>query len=176
MRSDDPLSKRKSIRVQDLKGLPLFCSGQGWIHDIPAWAGDHMKDLVLEGSFRLVYNASIFAKEGLGYLLTFDGIIDTSEKSGLVFRPLTPALTTALYLVWNRYQTLTPIAERFLSEHKAGIIRYYTHLSPSHTFSDPGSCRSSCSFCLRAEKDLPRSPYISGRIPRRPPVSCSPRP
>ena len=115
MRTDDPLAKKKSLRVNDLKGLPLFCSGQGWIHDIPAWAGEHMKDLTLEGSFRLPYNGSIFAREGLGYLLTFRDLVDTSDGSGLVFRPLKPALTTLLYLVWNKRQTLTPIAEEFLS-------------------------------------------------------------
>ncbi len=115
MRADDPLAKKKAIRVSDLKGLPLFCSGQGWIHDISSWAGEDMKDLTLEGSFRLSYNASLFTKEGLGYLLTFDGLVNTSEESGLVFRPLKPTLTTKLYLVWNKYQVLTPIAERFIS-------------------------------------------------------------
>lgn len=115
MRADDPLAAKKTIRVNDLKGLPLFCSGQGWLHDIPKWAGKHMKDLTLEGSFRLSYNGSVFAREGLGYLLTFKDLVDTSERSGLAFRPLKPALTTTLYLVRNKYQTLTPIAEQFLA-------------------------------------------------------------
>ena len=75
-----------------------------------------MSDLHLEGSFRLSYNASIFTKEHLGYLLTFDRLIDTSPESGLVFRPLMPCLETKLYLVWKRYQTFSPIAERFLSQ------------------------------------------------------------
>lgn len=52
--------------------------------------------------------------EGLGYLLTFERLIDTSPDSGLVFRPLTPTLENKLYLVWKKYQTLSPIAERFL--------------------------------------------------------------
>ena len=115
MRADDPLASKKTIQVNDLKGLPLFCSGQGWIHDIPKWAGKHMKDLTLEGSFRLSYNGSVFAREGLGYLLTFKDLVDTSKQSGLTFRPLKPALTTTLYLVRNKYQTLTPIAEQFLA-------------------------------------------------------------
>ena len=68
----------------------------------------------LEGSFRLSYNGSIFAREGLGYLLTFDQLINTSEGSGLVFLPLLPSLETSLYIAWNRHQAFTPIAERFL--------------------------------------------------------------
>lgn len=114
--SDDLLAKNQTIRVDDLVGLPLFCSGQSWEKDIPHWAKERMPELHLEGSFRLSYNASLFAKEGLGYLLTFDRLIDTSAESGLTFRPLEPRLETKLYLVWKKYQTLTPMAERLLEQ------------------------------------------------------------
>lgn len=113
---DDLLVKKKGIRVDDLIGLPLFCSAQSWENDIPLWAGEKMTALHLEGSFRLAYNASVFAKEHLGYLLTFDRLVDTSIGSGLVFRPLEPRLETKLYLVWKKYQSFSPIAERFLHE------------------------------------------------------------
>ena len=113
---DDPLAKKKAIRVDDLTGLPLFCSEQGWNRDIPLWAKDKMEGLHLEGSFRLSYNGSIFAKERLGYLLTFDRLVDTSPGSGLVYRPLFPRLETRLYLVWKKYQAFSPIAERFLKQ------------------------------------------------------------
>ena len=113
---DDSLAEKKAIRVDDLAGLPLFCSEQSWENDIPRWAEEKMDSLHLEGSFRLAYNASIFAKEHLGYLLTFDRLVDTSPGSGLVFRPLTPRLETKLYLVWKKYQTFSPIAERFAAQ------------------------------------------------------------
>ena len=73
-----------------------------------------MDRLHLEGSFRLSYNGSLFVKEGLGYLLTFEHLIDTSPDSGLVFRPLTPKLETKLYFIWKKYQVFTPIAEKML--------------------------------------------------------------
>jgi DNA-binding transcriptional LysR family regulator len=110
----DPLSQKETITVDDLIGLPLFCSEQSWENDLPAWCGDKMRELRLEGSFRLSYNGSMFAKEGLGYLLTFEHLIDTSAASGLVFRPLSPRLETKLYLIWKKYQVFSPIAERFL--------------------------------------------------------------
>ena len=112
--ADNPLAEKKAITVDDLVGLPLFCSEQSWKNDLPRWCGDRMQELRLEGSFRLSYNGSLFAMEGLGYLLTFERLIDTSPDSGLVFRPLTPTLENKLYLVWKKYQTLSPIAERFL--------------------------------------------------------------
>lgn len=119
---DDPLAKKKAIQVDDLKELPLFCSEQGWNRDIPLWAKDKMDKLHLEGSFRLSYNGSIFAKEHLGYLLTFDRLVDTSPGSGLVYRPLTPRLETKLYLVWKKYQTFSPIAERFLTQIRTSFL------------------------------------------------------
>ena len=112
--ASDPLAAKKAITVDDLVGLPLFCSAQSWQKDIPRWCGERMRDLRLEGSFRLSYNGSMFAMEGLGYLLTFDHLIDTSQNSGLVFRPLSPELDNKLYLIWKKYQALSPIAERFL--------------------------------------------------------------
>ena len=41
-------------------------------------------------AIRLSYNGALFVREGLGYLLTFQHLIDTSPESGFVFRPLTP--------------------------------------------------------------------------------------
>ena len=114
----DPLAEKDVIRPEDLAGLPLFCSEQAWNGDIKRWAGRCFSKMKLEGSFRLSYNGSVFAREGLGYLLTFRHLIDTSGGSGLVFRPLEPALETALYIAWNRYQAFTPIAERFLQQLK----------------------------------------------------------
>ena len=112
--ADDPLAKKKTITVDDIVGLPLFCSEQSWQKDIPRWCGERIRELRLEGSFRLSYNGSIFAREGLGYLLTFDHLIDTSQDSGLVFRPLSPTLENRLFLIWKKYQAFSPIAERFL--------------------------------------------------------------
>ncbi len=118
---DDALAEKKQIRIDDLIGLPLFCSEQAWVDVIRKWAGNKYTDLHLEGSFRLSYNGSVFAREGLGYLLTFDHLVDTSAGSGLAFRPLFPGLETKIYLAWNKYQTFTPIAERFLDQIKTAF-------------------------------------------------------
>ncbi len=124
MPDDCPLAKKKAIRADDLIGLPLFCSEQGWENDIAKWYGGSISQLQLEGSFRLSYNGSLFVKEGLGYLLTFEHLIDTSPGSGLVFRPLTPRLETNTYLIWKKYQVFTPIAEKLLAMVKDAFLRY----------------------------------------------------
>ena len=129
MPCDAPLAKKEAITVGDLVGLPLFSSEQGWKNDIAKWYGERIHDLHLEGSFRLAYNASVFVKEGLGYQLTFAGLVDTAKESGLIFRPLFPRLETKLFLIWNKYQTFTPIAERFLSGVKRSFVEYNTKKS-----------------------------------------------
>ncbi len=120
--SEHPLAGKTAINADDLAGLPLFCSEQGWKKDIPRWCGEKMDKLRLEGSFRLSYNASLFVKEGLGFLLTLDRLIDTSEGSGLVFCPLTPRLEENIYLVWKKYQLFTPIAGRLLDALRENMV------------------------------------------------------
>ena len=117
-----PLAEKDVIKIDDLVGLPLFTSRQGWEGDIKKWAGNRFEELHLEGSFRLAYNASMFVREGLGYQLSFRNLVDVSEDSGLTFRPLFPKLGTRLYIIWNRYQTFTPIAERFLAQVKRNFL------------------------------------------------------
>ncbi len=116
-----PLAAKESLRVDDLAGQPLFCSEQSWENDIRPWAGETFDRLRLEGSFRLSYNGSMFAREGLGILLTLNNLVDTSPESGLVFRPLCPRLDMKMYLIWNKYQSFTPIAERFLKQIRASF-------------------------------------------------------
>ena len=114
--ADTALARKEFITADDLAGLPLFTSEQSWVNDIRPWAGEKFAKLHLEGSFRLAYNGSMFVREGLGILLTLNKLIDTSPESGLVFRPLSPKLEMKLYLIWNKYQSFTPIAERFLKQ------------------------------------------------------------
>lgn len=121
---DFPLAKKETICVDDLIGIPLFTSEQGWENDIGRWCGERLSELHLEGTFRLAYNASVFVKEGLGCMLTLNNLINTSSENGLVFRPLYPKLETKLFLIWNKYQTFTPIGERFLAQIKNGFAQY----------------------------------------------------
>ena len=121
--AESELAKKEYITADDLAGKPLFASEQSWENDIRPWAKEKFSSLRLEGSFRLAYNGSMFAKEGLGILLTLNDLIDTSPESGLVFRPLHPHLEMKMYLIWNKYQSFTPIAERFLKQITASFSK-----------------------------------------------------
>ena len=115
------LAQKEAVSAEDLAGQPLFCSEQSWKNDIRPWAGRRFPQLHLEGSFRLSYNGSMFAKEDLGILLTLNNLVDTSPENGLVFRPLSPPLEMRMYLIWSKYQSFTPIAGRFLKQIQASF-------------------------------------------------------
>ena len=116
MRRDHPLAANDCILLDDLIGQPLFCSEQSWNYEIKEWAGERWHELDLAGTFRLSYNGSMFALEGLGLLLTFRHLIDCSPESGLAFIPLEPVQETRLYLIRNKYGTFTPIAQKFFTK------------------------------------------------------------
>ena len=106
------------------------------------WVYELFPRLKLDGSFRLAYNGSLFAREGLGVLLTLNNLVDTSPESGLVFRPLSPRLEMKMYLIWNKYQSFTPIAERFLKQLQT-------------SFSEPAGREAG--FRTSPDADLPES-------------------
>lgn len=112
---DDKLSEKNFIKFEDLTGKNLFCSGQAWRKEISEWCGGKIEKLNLAGSFKLSYNGAIFVQENLGYLLTFDKLINFKN---LVFRPLYPKCETKLYLVWKKYPKFSPVSEKFLEEIK----------------------------------------------------------
>lgn len=121
MRKDSPLAQKERIYIEDLYGLQLICSEQSMREDIPRWCGEKVDNLLLSGSTNLFYNGSVFVKEGLGCLLTFEHLANTDAGSSFCFRPLEPVLETKAYIIWKKYQIFTPIAERLLDMLKMNV-------------------------------------------------------
>ena len=118
MRKDAPLAQKEAVHIDDLLDLPLIVSRQGLQEDIPKLLGENVDRLHIAATLNLAYNGSVMVREGLGYVLTFDKLVDTSAESELCFRPLTPALETKLFIVWKKYQMFSPAAEVLLNEMK----------------------------------------------------------
>lgn len=114
MRRDNPLAEKEQITAADLTGVALICSEQSMKADIPRWCGQTADLFHYVGSTNLFYNGTIFVREGLGCMLTFDHLADVGPGSGLVFRPLDPPLENRMYLIWKKYQVFTPVAELFV--------------------------------------------------------------
>ncbi len=118
-----PLAKKEAIKATDLIGLPLIFSRQVLqsrmeTNDLAKWFGKDWKNLNIVTTFNLVYNATIMAKQGIGYVITLDNLADTSNDSPLCFRPLSPKIESGLDIVWKKYQVFSPAAKLFLNKLK----------------------------------------------------------
>jgi len=116
MPKDHPLAEKAAVTVEDLIPYPVFVSEQSMAADLPRWCGEKADRLNVLASFNLSYNAAVFTKEGLGVTLTFDKLINTSEESGLVFRPLSPKLGNKMYVIWKKHRIFTPAAQCLIEE------------------------------------------------------------
>ena len=116
MRQDDPLAKKDVILPEDLWNKSLLIS-QEETDGTPLlqWMHKKLASLNILATYNLLFNASIYVEEGLGYAICFDKIINTSEYNGLTFRPLSPGLETEMYLIWKKYQIFSKPAEKFLA-------------------------------------------------------------
>ena len=123
IKKDEPLGNKESVSFDDLLGHPIFCSEQSIAADLPRWCGERTELLDIKATFNLANNAAVFAREGLGYALTFDKLVYTGSDSDLCFRPLTPPLETKMYVIWKKYQVFTPAAELLLDALKDVIGR-----------------------------------------------------
>lgn len=115
MRKDDPMATKGSLAPRALVDKPLIVSNQTLKHsDISMWFGKELASLNIVATYDLIYNASIMVKEGLGYLIGINNIIDTSNDSELCFIPFHPEIKTSLAVVWRKYQKFTKAAQVFL--------------------------------------------------------------
>lgn len=124
MRADDPLAHWNAIPRDELVSLPLILSQQAMADDYPALFGEQMEQLDVVATYNLAYNATALAAEGVGYTLALDGLLDTGPMSGLVFRPIEPALTSRLYVIWRHHQVFSSAAEQLLQEMQARFEPY----------------------------------------------------
>jgi DNA-binding transcriptional LysR family regulator len=114
MRKDDPMVSKADIPIEELAGLPLIVSRQGATNEMPEWLQKNYDRLNIVATYDLIFNASILVREGLGYALGFDKLVNTGSESILCFRPVTPTITSPMRLIWRKEQRYSKAAELFL--------------------------------------------------------------
>lgn len=115
MRRDSPLAEKESVSFKDdLIDKPLIISRLVRGQIIP---GTDISELNVIATYNLAYNASLMVKDGLGYAICFDSIINTNsdDNDSLCFVPL-PELQIPLrpIVMWKKHQALSKAAERFI--------------------------------------------------------------
>lgn len=112
------LATRTFITPKDLSGIPLIQSRHSLPHSYLTQWYDGVPNIKLAGTYNLINNAAIMAKEGIGCVLGLEGLIDISGQSGLTFIPLMPEVTARVYVVWKKYQSFSKTSQLFLNSLK----------------------------------------------------------
>ncbi|MBR2670384.1 MAG: LysR family transcriptional regulator [Solobacterium sp.] len=115
MRKEDPLAEKTTIMISDLKHIPLIIprAAEDLIASDPAFAGINIVTV-----YNLIYNASLFVEDGVGYAIGFDGLINTTGESPLTFRPIENQISQPGTVIWKKYEVFTPAVNLFLEQLK----------------------------------------------------------
>ena len=112
VRRDDELAGHKYILPEDLRGRELLFSHQAKTHgEFSEWLKYSVDELEIIGTHNLAFNASVMVREGLGVLLTIEGIVNSE---GLKFIPLRPEMRAGLMLAWKKDAVFSKAAKKFL--------------------------------------------------------------
>ncbi|QPK94666.1 LysR family transcriptional regulator [Actinomyces sp. zg-332] len=122
MRKDDPLASKTNISFDDFCSLPLIISRQGFTDEMPNEIKNMQEKLNIVATYDLIYNASIFVREGLGYAFSFDKLINTDGDSSLCFKPINPPILSPMRLIWAKPDQLSKAASIFLEEFTKQIV------------------------------------------------------
>lgn len=119
LRKDDELAKQDTIKASDLWQRPLLFSRQALSlsthgDELLNWLQKPLEELHIAGSYTLLYNATLMVKEGMGYAISFDQLINTTGTS-LCTRPLEPAIFTEPSIVWKKNQVFSKASQAFLA-------------------------------------------------------------
>lgn len=121
MKNNSSLAKKKNIKFEDLKNLPLIVSNQllkkTSVNDIFfKWFKGNLKSLNIVATYNLFYNAGLMVNSGIGYALTLDKLVNITSISNLTFKPLSPQLESKLDIVWKKSRLFSPAAKVFLEK------------------------------------------------------------
>lgn len=115
MRRDSPLAAKESITENDLIDKPLIISRQAFENvEFKNFFHCSQEQLNIIATYNLLFNGSLMADEGMGYVICFDKLVNVSGNSNLCFRPLEPRIDASMSIVWKKYQIFSKPAQKFL--------------------------------------------------------------
>ncbi|MBU0278977.1 MULTISPECIES: LysR family transcriptional regulator [unclassified Gemella] len=116
MRKDSPIAKKEKITIPEIANLPLIISRQGFSDEMPNELKEMKDKINIVGTYDLLYNASLFVKENLGYALCFNKLVDVSQQSDLCFKEIEPRFSSPMKIIWSNKKLLSQSASLFLEE------------------------------------------------------------
>lgn len=122
MNKDSALANKQSLSINDILELPLILSRQGFSDEMPNELITMQSKMNVVGTYDLIYNASLFVKEGLGYAVCLKNLVDTNSKNNLIFKEISPIISSPMKIIWSGDQILSKSSELFLKELKRYLV------------------------------------------------------
>jgi DNA-binding transcriptional LysR family regulator len=115
MRKNDPLSKKESLRVSDIIGLPVFLSHRRIVtEEIEGWFGKMANKLNILGYHNLPTNTMLLIERGLCYSITVQGAFSIRPNAKLRFVPLSPERKAGHVMAWKKNRMFGQATSLFL--------------------------------------------------------------
>lgn len=119
VRTDSPLAVQKTVKPEDLMGIPLLMVKRSLVkNEVANWFGKYYDQLEVTGTYNLLNNAAALVEKGIGTALCFQV---GNYYDNLCFIPLEPKLETGLVLVWQKNRVLSRAAQMFIDDVKEYI-------------------------------------------------------
>lgn len=90
-------------------------------NNVASWFGKYFSQLNVVATSNLSFANNVFAQEGLGTLITWEGLAPT-DRDDMVVRRLDPLLLSHKALIWCKDRPLRPAAARFLEAVKEYLL------------------------------------------------------
>lgn len=103
------------IQPEDIKGLPILCSGRSEVQNLLAeWSGISFDQLNIVGNYNLIFNILPLVDHKVGAALTIEGAIADRKLEEAVFIPVKPEVKTNCVLVWKK-RVQTPAVQELIN-------------------------------------------------------------
>lgn len=116
MPSEDPLTQKDDISVDDIKGKPIIVTHRSAVrNEVENWFGDVFKEMDIVATHNLSANAAHLVEKGIGNAIVLEGSVSFYDPEFVVSRPLNPLLESTSVLVWKKNQLFSPTVQKFLN-------------------------------------------------------------
>ncbi len=122
MRKDSSFAYKDYITLDDMVKMPLIFPNQ--TNDAPNlknWFENREHELNIVAKYNLIYNAGLMVEDGIGNAFCIDNLINTTNISNLIFKPLKPKLMSNMMIIWKKYQVFSEPSKKFLEELQKNI-------------------------------------------------------
>ena len=120
VRKDGPLAHKEKISISELKNLPLIIPREA----VNIFDSDpRLADMNIVTIYNLIYNASLFVENKVGYAIGFMDLINTTGGNALKYIPITDISPVPGVVIWKKYKVFSPAVNLFLEKLKKTYLQ-----------------------------------------------------